>query len=130
MFLIFSKIPDISLTAVKYPAWLRLLRPSSPKRRTRFVNHLWQNNAKKVSLPPVLVITRWNTWFEAALYHVENLDHYILFVDEEMQNGDMQQLRKLSALLHGEQVDKLQAELEFIAVHCECLIKLLKSLEA
>ena len=76
------------------------------------------------------VVTRWNTWFQAALYHGEHLDHYISFVDAEIEHGSTQQLRKLSTLLHGEELNVLRAELEFLAVHCERLIKVLKSLEA
>jgi len=72
----------------------------------------------------------WNTWFEAAQFHAETLDHYISVVEEEVKNADTQQLRKLSALLHREQVNELRAELELTAVHRERLIKTLNMLEA
>jgi len=54
------------------------------------------------------------------------------FVNKEIQNRDTEQLRKLCSLLllHGDQVDELRAELEFIAVHCDSVIKSLKALEA
>ena len=99
-------------------------------RRARYLNHLRQLNAGQISLPPVPVITRWNTWFEAALYHAEHLDHYICFVVEEIEHGSTQQLRNLSSLLHSDELNVVRAELEFLAVHCERLIKVLKSLEA
>jgi len=76
------------------------------------------------------MITRWNTWFEAALYHAEHLDVYVIFVDAETEHGSTQQLHKLSTLLHNEQqLNELRAELEFLAVHCQRLITVLKSLE-
>jgi len=111
-------------------ATVKAIFSKAPGRRARYLNHLCQNNVQKISLPPVPVITRWNTWFEAALYHAEYLDHYISFVDAEMEDGSTQQLRRLSTLLHGPQLNELRAELEFIAVHCERLMKTLKSLEA
>jgi len=102
----------------------------APGRRARYLNQLRQQKATKISLPPVPVITRWNTWFEAALYHAEHLDVYVIFVDAEIEHGSTQQLRKLSTLLHNEQqLNELRAELEFLAVHCQRLITVLKSLE-
>jgi len=47
-----------------------------------------------------------------------------------MEDGSTQQLSTLSTLLHGPQLNELRAELEFIAVHCEWLMKMFKSLEA
>jgi len=102
----------------------------APGRRARYLNQLRQQKATKIALPPVPVITRWNTWFEAALYHAEHLDVYVIFVDAEIEHGSTQQLRKLSTLLHNEQqLNELRAELEFLAVHCQRLITDLKSLE-
>ena len=111
-------------------ATVKAIFSKAPGRRARYLNHLRQSNPEKVSLPPVPVITRWNTWFEAALYHGEHLDDYISFVEAETEHGSTQQLRKLSALVNGEQLLELRAELEFLAVHCERLIKILKSLES
>lgn len=102
----------------------------APGRRARYLNQLRQQKATKIALPPVPMITRWNTWFEAALYHAEHLDVYVIFVDAEIEHGSTQQLRKLSTLLHNEQqLNELRAELEFLAVHCQRLITVLKSLE-
>ena len=73
-------------------------------------------NAEQILLPPVPVITRWNTWFEVALYHAEHLDHYISSVIAETEHGT-QQLYNLSSLLHSNKLNVLVAELEFLAVH-------------
>ena len=77
------------------------------------------------------VITRWNVWFEAAFYHhAEHLDLYISIVNAETENGSTRQLRQLLTLLHGNQLNELREQLEFLVVHCERLIKTLKSREA
>jgi len=81
-------------------ASVKAIFSKAPGRQARYLNHLRQMKAAKISLPPVPIITRWNTWFEAALYHAEHLDEYISFVDAEIEHGCTQQLRKLSTLLH------------------------------
>jgi len=95
-----------------------------------YLNHPGQLNAGLIALPPVLVVTRWNTWYYAVLYHGEHLDYYISLVDAEIENGSTQQLHKLSTILHGDKLNVLRSELEFLAVHFEQLIKVLQLLEA
>ena len=123
-FCISLQLDDGSLASMK------AIFSKAPGRRVRYLDRLRQNNAPKISLPKVHVITRQNTWFEVALYHAEHMDLYMSFVDPEMENGSTQQLHQLSTLLHGKQLNELQTELEFLVVRCERLIKMLKSLEA
>ncbi len=103
----------------------------APGRRARYLAHLRENNVSKIALPPVPVITRWNTWFAAALYHANHLQYYKFFVTKEIDDiGGSVQLRKLTELLQGEQAEILRAELEFISLHCERLMNALTSVES
>lgn len=63
----------------------------APGRRARYLHHLKQNNVSNVHLPPVPVITRWNTWFAAIFYHAEHLDHYVTFVAREIEESGSNQ---------------------------------------
>ena len=81
-------------------------------------------------MPPVPVITQWNTWFCSAIYHANYFEHYAAFVDKVIKDvRSTIQLRKLEKLLNGPQSQELLAELEFIAVHCQQLINTLKLFE-
>ena len=111
-------------------ATVKAIFSKAPGRRARYLNHLRQNNVATVAMPPVPVVTRWNTWFAAALYHANHLEYYSSFVDTEIENcGATLQLTKLADLLRGEKSELLRTELEFLAVHCERLMKTLTSLE-
>ena len=109
---------------------MKAIFSKAPGRRARYLQHLRQNNVIDVRLPPAPVITRWNTWFEAALYHAAHLDHYVTFVAREIEkSGSTLHLQTLSKLLYGDQLEQLQAELDFLALHCQRLVGTLTSLE-
>lgn len=112
-------------------AAMKQIFSKAPGRRARYLSHLREKNCNDAKLPPSPVLTRWNTWFEAALYHAEHLEFYREFVNNEiLQIGSTIQLNKVLSLLEGDSLQLLQAELEFLAVHCERLIGTLKSLES
>jgi len=80
-------------------------------------------------MPPNPVVTQWNTWFKAVLYHGEHVQYYRTFIETEIARvGGTVQLHKLLEIL---KVDRaLQAELEFLVVHCQHLMNTLKALES
>ena len=60
----------------------------SPARRRRWLKHLKDNNAENPRMPSSPVIVRWNTWFKAAIYHVEHFIYYSGFIINERENED------------------------------------------
>lgn len=55
-----------------------------PGRKSRFISFLRESLAPAdVKLPPVPVSTRWNSWFEAAIYHATRLHTYEGFYKSE-----------------------------------------------
>lgn len=113
-------------------ASIKAIFSKAPGRRARYLHHLRQMKAEKAVMPPTPVITRWNSWFEAVLYHAEYLEHYVSFVASEIaHSGATIQLNKLSALLQNtDRLNELRAELEFVTVHCQPIMKTLTSFEA
>ena len=112
-------------------ASMKSIFSNAPGRRARYRNHLSQRNVANITMPPNPVLTRWNTWFSAALYHGNHLHYYADFIESEItQVGTTIQLRKLLMMLRGNQFEQLQALLEFIALHCERLMNTLKALES
>lgn len=113
-----------------FVASMKAIFSKAPGRRARYLSHLRDCAATNVTLPPNPVITRWNTWFSAALYHAEHVQYYRTFVENEIaQVGSTVHLRKLLNILQGQLALVLQAELEFLSVHCERLMNTLKALE-
>ena len=112
-------------------ASMKAIFSHAPGRRARYLTHLRDCAATDVTMPPNPVITRWNTSFRAALYHGEHVQYYRTFVENEIaQCGSTVQLRKLLDILQEESALVLQAELEFLSVHCERLMNTLKALES
>ena len=109
---------------------MKSLFSKAPGRRARYLQHLRENNVTNVCMPPSPVVTRWNSWFSAAIYHANYIDYYTSFVEKEIEHCTTVQLRKAAALLGGENLAVLHAELEFVAVHCDRLMKTLLSLES
>ena len=72
-------------------------------------------------MPPSPVVTCWNTWFAAVVYHANHIYHYASFVKKEIEHCTTLQLCKTAKLLHGGKLSMLRVELEFVAVHCEYL---------
>jgi hypothetical protein len=72
----------------------------SPARRRRWSKHLKDNNVENPRMPPSPVIVRWNTWYKAAIYHVEHFKYYSSFIKNERENeDDTQALTALSKLI-------------------------------
>ncbi|CAF1106098.1 unnamed protein product, partial [Brachionus calyciflorus] len=59
----------------------------------------------KVILPQEPIITRWNAWFNAVLYHIDYWEHLVSFVKDEISlHGDSERLNELLCLLEDESV--------------------------
>ena len=48
---------------------IKSILAKAPARRSRFIRHLESCGVTSPTLPPQPVITRWNSWFEAVVYH-------------------------------------------------------------
>jgi hypothetical protein len=95
----------------------------APSRRNRFLRHLHSCGVNSPTLPPEPVITRWNTWFNAVIYHAPLLQHYSQFLRiEREQEGDTDVLKELSTLLLSEHLGEHFA---FVANNCPRLISTL-----
>ena len=69
-------------------------------RRRRWLQHLKNNNVENPVLPPSPVITRWNTWFKAAIYHAKYYELYQSFIsNERCFEDDTQTLESLDLLI-------------------------------
>uniref|UniRef100_H3AE97 DUF659 domain-containing protein n=1 Tax=Latimeria chalumnae TaxID=7897 RepID=H3AE97_LATCH len=53
-----------------------------PACKARFRMHL-EEKGRSPCIPPIPVITCWNTWFNAALFHLAHVEDYISFFKEE-----------------------------------------------
>ena len=72
-------------------------------RRRRWLQHLKNNNVENP------VITRWNTWFKAAIYHAKYYELYQSFIsNERCFEDDTQTLESLDLLI--EKSENLHAE--------------------
>lgn len=95
----------------------------APARRNRFLRHLHSCGVNSPIVPPEPVITRWNTWFNAVIYHAPLLQHYPEFIRiEREQEGDSAALHELSDLLLN---DNLSEHFQFVANNCPRLISTL-----
>ena len=74
----------------------------APGRRVHYRNHLSQCNVANITMPPNPMLTHWNTWFSAALYHGNHLHYYADFIESEITQVDVIiQLCKLLTMLRG-----------------------------
>uniref|UniRef100_H3ANI0 HAT C-terminal dimerisation domain-containing protein n=1 Tax=Latimeria chalumnae TaxID=7897 RepID=H3ANI0_LATCH len=61
---------------------VKLTFTACPARKARFHMHL-EEKGRSPCIPAVPVITHWNTWFNAALFHLAHVEDYISFFKEE-----------------------------------------------
>jgi len=57
------------------------------QRKARYLKHLREKGAAVglQTLPPDLVATRWNSWYEAVAYHNNHIDYYSEFIKDAMK---------------------------------------------
>jgi hypothetical protein len=64
------------------------------------VTPLKSSNVDSPVLPPSPVITRWNTWFKAAIYHSKHFEYYQSFIaNKRLFEDDSQTLEALDLLI-------------------------------
>lgn len=93
-------------------------------RKSRYCEYLEEvTGESSVSLPPVPVVTRWNSWFNTVSHHAKYVQHYKAFIDNEIElSTSTNALTELAALLRK---DNIVSELKFIADSSTPLVELL-----
>ena len=81
-----------------------------------------------VKLPPVPIFSRWNSWFEAAIYHTTRIHLYEGFYKAEKAQG-MAVKRIIELVTHKKIYPELCLQLYFIKENCQRLMTVLTSLE-
>ena len=100
-----------------------------PGRKCRFLKYLGDFiPSSDVKLPPVPVSTRWNSWFEAAIYHATRVHIYEGFYKQEKSVG-MAVERIIELLTHKEIYPEIVLQLYFIKENCQRLMNVLTALE-
>lgn len=89
---------------------------------------LTMKEAEKPKVPPELVSTRWNSWFEAVQYHAEHVHLYKEFFLAEKSSA--QAVRNIIELVEtDEKQEALHFKLTFISEGCGKLVTALTVLE-
>ena len=100
-----------------------------PGRKCRFLKYLSDFiPSTDVKLPPVPVSIRWNSWFEAAIYHATRVHIYKRFYKQEKSVG-MAVERIIELLTHKEYTQKLYSSFISIKENCQRLMNVLTALE-
>ena len=101
-----------------------------PGRKSRLLKFLAEFIAgADVKLPPVPVSSRWNSWFEAAIYRATRIHLYEGFYKAEKAQG-MAVERILEFVMHKTIYPEICLQLYFIKENCQCLMTVLTMLEA
>jgi hypothetical protein len=97
---------------------------SSRKQRYRkYLAEQTNVDTETVSLPPVPVVTRWNSWFNTVSHHKNYIEHYRGFIDTELEiSASTNALSELQVLLQDE---LLIMEVAFISNSTSTLVELL-----
>ena len=99
-----------------------------PGRKSRLLKYMSDFVSREdVKLPPVPVSSRWNSWFEAAIYHATRIHLYEGFYKAEKGQG-MAVERIVEVVTHF--YHEISLQLYFIKENCQHLIAVLTSLEA
>ena len=107
-----SSFPEVNCLVSK----VKKTFTACPARKARFKQFL-RDQGESETLPPEPVITRWNTWFEAALYHAEHLNDYSEFFDREAAGSSSLNLSEARDLSLSSEVESGLAELKTYAPH-------------
>ena len=101
-------------------------------RKQRYRQYLAEQrhvDVDKISLPPVPVVTRWNSWFNTVSHHDKYIEHYRGFIDKELEiSASTNALTQLKSLLRDDVQIKL--EVAFISSSTTELVKLLTWFES
>lgn len=126
---VFVKWPDFSHTATLV-MMVKSAFFKKPGRKSRYLAYLRDSVGPDLTkLPPVPVSTRWNSWFEAVIYHSTHLHLYEGFFKAEASQG-MAVERIVELVSHKTIYPEILLQSTFISENCQHLISSLKSLEA
>ena len=101
-----------------------------PGRKSRLLKYMSDFiSSAEVKLPPVPVSSRWNSWFEAAIYHATRIHLYEGFFKAERGQG-MAVERIIELVTHKEIYPEISLQLYFVKENCQRLMAVLTSLEA
>ena len=100
-----------------------------PGRKARYLDFLGECVPKElVRLPPLPSATRWNSWFEAIIYHASHIHIYEGFFKSEKSAG--QAVERILELCRNKEVFAYMVlYLHFLAENCSRLISTLTSFE-
>lgn len=103
----------------------------SASRKQRFkevLSEITGVDKESVPLPPVPVVTRWNSWLNAVTYHAKYVTHYEAFIDKELEvSTATNALNELQELLQDQE---LTEKIEFISQSTAKLVDLLTWFES
>lgn len=102
-----------------------------PGRKSRYLKYIAQYLPKdQVKLPPVPVSTRWNTWFNAVIYHTTHIHLYEGFFEAEASKGIA--VETILELVKHRTIykDEILPYLYFISENCQRVMHSLTALEA
>jgi Protein of unknown function (DUF 659) len=93
----------------------------APSRRRFFL----RETKNRIPLPPSVIVTRWGTWIEAAIYYAENFEEIKKVVDS-LDISDAECIGEAQKTLKAK---KLREELIFIKTNFACISKTIERLE-
>jgi hypothetical protein len=98
---------------------------SRKQRYKQYIAERMNVDSNNVPLPPVPVVTRWNSWFTTVVHHSKYIEHYRGFIDNELEvSASSNALTELQTLLGNDNTILIQ-EVSFIAESTAKLIDLL-----
>lgn len=99
----------------------------SAARKMRYRQFIGGKCNAEIPLPPVPVVTRWNSWFGAVAHHVKYVDYYREFIEAELEvSAPTNALLELQSIFAN---DGIKVDVLFIAVNSTKLMSLLTWLE-
>ena len=125
---IFHHFPDFKHTS-DLIAMIKSSFFKKPGRKSRLLTYLSDYiPSSEVKLPPLPVSSRWNSWFEAAIYHGTQVHLYEGFFKAERGTG-MAVQRILELVIHKEIYSQILLQLYYLKEDCQRSIIVLTSLE-
>lgn len=100
----------------------------SAARKMRYTQFIGRKCNAEVPLPPVPVVTRWNSWFNAVAHHTKYINHYKEFIEAELEiSAPTNALLELQTIFED---DAIKVDVLFIALNSVQLMSLLTWFES
>ncbi|XP_052562030.1 uncharacterized protein LOC120427632 isoform X1 [Culex pipiens pallens] len=92
-------------------------------RKLRYREFIGRECGSEVPLPPVPVVTRWNSWFRAVAHHAKYVEHFKKFIEAELLvSAPTSALLELNDLF---KTDSVRVDVVFIMMNSAKLMDLL-----